>query len=166
MFKACAQFAICSLTLSILVLGSRIFDYVSSPFVVMGSQFRQYIPLRSLCISSRIPHFLHHMTCPRGLWSFYHIEIWMNALLINEYRGRRCNGYFCLIKNDFNSCICVWTTCSSEMIVLSRRARLYGILTLVCRGWQELNDRYCLPVCFFIKYVGFYFATIILYQNI
>ena len=48
------------------------------------------------------------------------------------------SGYFCLTINDFSSFSRVSSTCSTETIVLSQRARVYGI---VCYVLYVVDDR-------------------------
>ena len=47
------------------------------------------------------------------------------------------SGYFCSTRKDFNSCKRTCRFGSSDIIVLSLRAKLNGMFILVCLGWQE-----------------------------
>ena len=56
----------------------------------------------------------------------------------------RAGGYFCFKRKDFNSSSLTSKVFSCDIIIFSLRAKLYGMLFLVCFGWHDVWSKYCL----------------------
>ena len=50
----------------------------------------------------------------------------------------RAGGHFCFKRKDFNSSSLTSKVFSCDIIIFSLRAKLYGMLFLVCFGWHDV----------------------------
>ena len=51
---------------------------------------------------------------------------------------------YCFKRKDFNSSSLTSKVFSCDIFIFSLRAKLYGMLFLVCFGWLDVWSKYCL----------------------